>query len=194
MTLNVPKSISQIVGRCQLPARVQGSPCSDVGGCGKIAGMHLRLAKSLAVSLMRRHRLKGWKFQYSTTRSEVGATCHSNKTIYMSAPLVESNDLDLLLQGMLHEIAHALLPPDAKHGPRWKQKAREIGFTGSIALDDSHLKRIPRNYKVVLMCPKCKTKKIGYRGHPYIISLACGECARANPKTDPRKFRAVVAA
>jgi hypothetical protein len=43
-----------------------------------------------------------------------------------------------LRQTILHEIAHALLPPNAKHGSEWITKARELGCA------HQHLRRYRR--------------------------------------------------
>ena len=44
--------------------------------------------------------------------------------------MVGAAEEDVVRQTMLHEIAHALVGYEAAHGPVWKRKAAEIGYTG----------------------------------------------------------------
>lgn len=53
---------------------------------------------------------------------KIGVRYRKNMTSVASRQQVE--------QVMLHEIAHALLPPSVKHGFQWKVLAKKIGYIG----------------------------------------------------------------
>lgn len=94
--------------------------------------MHLGDAERLAKQLMHYHGLidQGWSFGFDGAKARLGVTKFSKKLISLSKYMTMYATPEFVEQIMLHEIAHALLPPDAKHGSLWKNKARSIGYTG----------------------------------------------------------------
>lgn len=148
-------------------------------------------AVRLAKEEMAKHGLtaSGWTFRLNTNRSRLGvckfAKTRKYRNIGMAFPITERIDIKRIeisvycvatgyatfMDTLLHEIAHALAGPAAKHGPVWKAKAREIGCTamrcGSMDA--------PARY--IGTCPKCKivikanrnTRGMARKYHP-----ACG--------------------
>lgn len=90
--------------------------------------MQLKEIERLAGSLMEAHiEEPGWKFTWDNAKSRGGATRHSRKQISMSRHLVPLWTDEQVIDTLLHEIAHAMLPPSAGHGPEWRRTARSIG-------------------------------------------------------------------
>ena len=91
--------------------------------------MDLSEAKELAVSLMCKHALvsKGWSFQFDESVRRFGLCSYRTKTISLSRTLVELNPIEQVRDTILHEIAHALAGPTAKHGRVWQLMAQSIG-------------------------------------------------------------------
>jgi predicted SprT family Zn-dependent metalloprotease len=83
----------------------------------------------LAAKLLRAHQLHDWKFIYNRRKRAMGFCCYTDRTIELSIYFVESNDLDAIVDTLLHEIAHALVGPEHGHNAVWKAKCREIGAT-----------------------------------------------------------------
>ena len=86
-------------------------------------------AKELAVSLMCKHALvsKGWSFQFDESVRRFGLCSYRTKTISLSRTLVELNPIEQVRDTILHEVAHALAGPTAKHGRVWQLMAQSIG-------------------------------------------------------------------
>lgn len=91
--------------------------------------MDLRRAIMMAVDCMNHHRLYnyGWQFKLDNAKRRMGVCRRHTRTIGISKPNVLVNSEDVVLDTILHEIAHALLPPGCNHGPVWQAMAREVG-------------------------------------------------------------------
>lgn len=100
--------------------------------------MEQHAARKLALDLMSRHGLteNGWRFGFDRAKSRLGQCQYTRRTITISAYMVSAATVEQVEQTMLHEIAHALLPPYDEygkkigHGRRWKTLAAQIGYTG----------------------------------------------------------------
>jgi predicted SprT family Zn-dependent metalloprotease len=111
--------------------------------------MELPDAERLALSLMKQYRLldMGWTFGFDQAVSRLGATWYGKKKITISTMMVKKAKDELIRQTILHEIAHALLPPGVGHGKKWKELATAIGYTGERVstenwLPDEEVKKI----------------------------------------------------
>ena len=112
--------------------------------------MNLYLARDLAKQLMREHGLgDDWRFSFDHARRRFGS-CRlprdprsGPKMITLSRPLTLLNDETQVRDTILHEIAHAL-SPGAGHGPRWRQKCREIGANPRRTYGDDEVISPPR--------------------------------------------------
>lgn len=89
--------------------------------------MNLYEAELLAKSLMRKHGLTFWFFEYKDMVKTFGLCSGRNNTIYLSRQLVRLNDVAEVTDVILHEIAHALVGNSHGHDRVWKAKCREIG-------------------------------------------------------------------
>lgn len=91
--------------------------------------MDITAANILAHQLLSEHGLldKGWRFEFDRARTRFGVCRFNDRVIGLSAPLVQHNSADEVRDTVLHEIAHAMVGPDAGHDWRWKAACRRIG-------------------------------------------------------------------
>jgi predicted SprT family Zn-dependent metalloprotease len=90
-------------------------------------------AENIVHELIRQHKLDGWTFGWMRRRDpfrRAGQCDWGKKRISLQPVYVELNDARLVMNTILHEIAHALTPRHG-HNKYWKAKAREIGCTGA---------------------------------------------------------------
>ena len=92
-------------------------------------------AEKLARSLMAQH-LTGWTFKWDRAVMRLGQCVYRTKTISLSLPLTEASDEAVVRNTILHEIAHALAGPTAKHGPDWKRIAVRLGANPKSATSE----------------------------------------------------------
>lgn len=74
-----------------------------------------------------------YEFRWMHRRSKfsrAGQHHRSHKRIELQPTFVELNSKHLVEQTILHELAHALLPPNCGHNDLWKRKAIELGHSG----------------------------------------------------------------
>jgi len=108
-------------------------------------------AEALARGLMTKHGLssRGWSFKFDNAKNRLGLCNFSTTTISVSRYMAGAANEEELTQIMLHEIAHALLADVRNnrggrvgHGPLWKAKAKEIGYTGQrLSVNPYHTAR-----------------------------------------------------
>lgn len=81
-------------------------------------------AEALAARLFMDFELDGWSFHWTNAKATFGQcrrdTHGTVREIRLSKPLTLLNDVDAVEDTLRHEIAHALAPIDAGHGPAWR--------------------------------------------------------------------------
>lgn len=94
--------------------------------------MDLIDARVMAIAGMKKWGLleKGWAFEFDRATSRLGLTNFTQRKITISKYFTGAATAEQFEQTLLHEIAHAMLPPHSKHGPLWKSTARNIGYKG----------------------------------------------------------------
>lgn len=133
--------------------------------------MTLKEAQELAIGLMRLHRVPSdWSFTFDRSKVRFGKCNYRKKQISLSKYLVDLNDEEEVRDTILHEIAHALAPRGAGHGPVWKSLALSIGCNGQRCFGQEIARPAP---KYQGCCPSCE--RVIYRHRRAII--ACGHCA-----------------
>jgi predicted SprT family Zn-dependent metalloprotease len=139
--------------------------------------MELEQAQKLAEHLMKLHKLPStWSFAFDRSKVRFGKCNYGKREISLSRHLVQLNDEKEVRETILHEIAHALAPRGAGHGPAWKSVARSIGCSGQRCYGQEVRRPKPRHKAT---CPSCK--RVIYRHRR--TRIACGECAPVfNPK------------
>lgn len=101
--------------------------------------MKLSDAHELCNDLLHEHGLsqRGWTFFFDRSKKRFGQCVRSKLSITLSAYLVQLNDERKVRETMLHEIAHALAPAGAHHGPAWKHQCRLLGIAPNRCYDSS---------------------------------------------------------
>ncbi|HIZ34771.1 MAG TPA: SprT-like domain-containing protein [Candidatus Ruania gallistercoris] len=92
--------------------------------------MDLTGARELARGLLDEHGLHQWSLAFDSAKRRAGLCRYDTRTISLSRHLTALYSADEVRETVLHEIAHALAGPKARHGPAWRQVAWEIGATG----------------------------------------------------------------
>lgn len=133
--------------------------------------MKLGDARRLALRLMRAHKVPmDWTFQFDWSKVRFGKCNFARSEISLSRHLVELNDETEVRETILHEIAHALAPRGAGHGPRWRAIAKSIGCQAKRCYGEEVVRPSPK-YKG--MCPTCR--RVIYRHRRTVV--ACGRCS-----------------
>lgn len=89
--------------------------------------MELKAAGEIAVGLMERHGLTGWRLAFDNAKTRAGVCRFARKEIGLSRALVALYDVEQVTDIVLHEIAHALSGPKHGHDKVWRATARRIG-------------------------------------------------------------------
>lgn len=93
-------------------------------------------AAALAEDMLDRFGLaeRGWTFDFDNATKREGQCDYAKRRITYSGPILPHRSEEEFRQTMLHEIAHAMTP-GAGHGPIWRAKARQLGYTGKRTTD-----------------------------------------------------------
>lgn len=132
--------------------------------------MQLRAAYDLAVDLVQRHGLEGWRVDFDSAKRRAGVCRYKQRVIGLSAPLTRLHDEAEVRDTILHEIAHALVGADAGHGPLWQAKARSLGCSATRCVP-AEAPRVPGAWLGV--CPAGHTVERHKRPERVV---ACGQC------------------
>ncbi len=92
--------------------------------------MDLFQAENLAKSLMFKHDLSLWSFNWNNRKQSFGVCSHRKKTIFLSKILTPQLDVDAVTNTILHEIAHAMVGAGHGHDYVWQRQALAIGCDG----------------------------------------------------------------
>jgi predicted SprT family Zn-dependent metalloprotease len=84
-------------------------------------------SRELALHLLRDHGLRDWSFAFNRSKRQMGCCRYGPKVIELSRHFVERNDLDLVRDTLLHEIAHALVGLGHGHDAVWKAMCLRVG-------------------------------------------------------------------
>ena len=142
--------------------------------------MDLEELADLADGEMRKHGLHGWTFALADTRRRLGVCKYRTKRIEIAEFHARSNPPSVVLDTLLHEIAHAIAGPAAKHGPAWKAVAIRLGATPR-ACDDSHETVVtPGDWQAT--CPTCTKTFHRYRRPTSLSGYRC-RCEARSPMT-----------
>lgn len=122
--------------------------------------MRLSDATEYARMALDEHDLTDWSVTYDRAVRRFGQCRYNEQQISLSAPLVECNGEDAVLDVILHEVAHAIAGHEAGHGPRWKAVARRIGANPTRCYDNTTVVTVP--YAWAITCNRCG-KVLGLR-------------------------------
>lgn len=113
-----------------------------------------------------------WRVELTRHKTAAGLCRYKTRTIALSRPFVELNDVDEVTDTILHEIAHALAGVTAAHGPRWKRYAVRVGARPERCADVANVKFPEYRYKA--WCPTCNVQVGGrHRWSPALEGATC---------------------
>jgi predicted SprT family Zn-dependent metalloprotease len=144
--------------------------------------MDIIAAAEMAKELMAMHGLDDWEFRFDNGKRRFGRCSPGSKLITLSIHLTHLNDEKEVCNTILHEIAHALAPKCAHHGPSWRRIAKSIGCTGDRCCNDA----ITPPGKWVGSCSVCGYTLPNTRHRRSNIS-----CGRCEPRGYDPQFRIV---
>lgn len=132
--------------------------------------MDLRRAIMMATDCMEYHGLyrSGWQFKLDNAKRRMGVCYRQTRVISISKPYTLVNSEDVILDTILHEIAHALAPAGVHHGFQWKLIAAQVGATPK-ACGGQEVTRVASDWE----------------GHCH----DCGAIARRHRQPGPRMLR-----
>jgi hypothetical protein len=140
--------------------------------------MELNKAQELTEGLMKHHGLVGWKFRFDNAASRFGLCNYTTRTISQSCKLVALNDEHHVRMNAIHEIAHALAPVGAHHGPAWQRIARSLGHSGARCYDSQVVKTPPKKWRA-----SCSTCNSTFDSNKRNERSACRRCCRGRYNT-----------
>jgi len=118
-----------------------------------------------------------WTFGFDNAKRRAGLCDYTRRRISVSRYLSARYDDDTNHQTLLHEVAHAIAGADARHGPRWKRIARDLGYVGGT----THAGETATDLAPwVGVCPAGHT---AYRHRKAPRATSCAKCA---PRFDER--------
>ena len=91
--------------------------------------MDLKELEAIAEREFLKHGLKTWSFGLAKTKRRQGVCKFRDRRIEIAEYYARHNPPEKVLDTLLHEIAHALAGPKARHGPVWKAIAKKLGAT-----------------------------------------------------------------
>lgn len=141
-------------------------------------------AASKIRALMDQWGLDHWTFGWLRTKRTLGVCRFGPKQIGVNYEYVTLVEWDEIEQVALHEIAHALAGPMAKHGDIWRLTALRIGVKDPASRTEGV--PLPGRYKAV--CDSCGTVHYRYKRAKGMNRTACGKCCKtlAGGKYDAR--------
>lgn len=153
------------------------------------ADMNLVKVRDLARDIMDQHGLRHWTFEFDDAKRRAGICHYAARRISLSAPLMTVYSESEARDTVLHEVAHALVGPEAGHGRRWRETAEAIGGTGrqyvdpeAPTLDGPWIGVCPHGHRMTrfrrpgmpMSCRRCTRRRVfapahlvawTYRGH-----------------------------
>jgi hypothetical protein len=116
--------------------------------------MDLKELEALASREMTKHGLHGWAFGLSDTKRQLGVCKYRKKRIEIAEYSVLNSPQESDLDTLLHEIAHAIAGPAARHGPAWKAVAIRLGATPRACDNSEEAVVKPGDWQAT--CSACK--------------------------------------
>ena len=142
--------------------------------------MDLKELGDIASREMLKHGLLGWTFGLAKTKRRLGVCHYRTKRIEIAEYYAQNSPPGTVLDTLLHEIAHAIAGPAARHGPAWKAVAVRLGATPR-ACDNSHQAVVkPGDWQAT--CAACKKIFHRYKRPRSLTGYRC-RCVGRSPLT-----------
>ena len=134
--------------------------------------MEKAIAEDLIRRLMAQHGVADWFFKWNRNKHFLGLCKYDSRRIELSEVYVANNPMEHVRDTVLHEIAHALAGPDAKHGPLWKATAIRLGANPKSCAADAIM---PKG-RWQAQCKHCGREFSKYRKPKRVRSHYCRRC------------------
>lgn len=140
----------------------------------------------MMTDLMAEHGLAGWRFEFDNSVRRFGCCFHGRRTLTLSRKLTYLNDVSIVRNTMLHEIAHAMVGAGHGHDYTWKATARRIGCTGDRCYEEAAVATPEAAW--IGTCPGCGSQSKRHRLTEKAKRVACKKCCIkfANGRYDGR--------
>lgn len=142
---------------------------NESGGADGTDARRLEAIAAEAESLLERHGLAGWSFQFDDASVRAGCCNFPAKLISLSRLFALRAPDDEVRDTVLHEIAHALVGPEHGHDRVWLATARSIGCTGRRCHE---VEFTPPRY--IVSCPRCAWHHPSHTRRRRVICRTCG--------------------
>lgn len=142
--------------------------------------MDLKKLETIALQELRKNGLDGWTFGFSNAKRRLGACKYRQKRIEIAEFYARNSPDESVLDTLLHEIAHALAGPTAKHGPQWKAIAVRLGATPRSCETSGEVVVEPGDWRAT--CPSCEKTVHLYRAPRSLTGYRC-RCDARSPLT-----------
>lgn len=142
--------------------------------------MDLKQLEAIALQELRKNGLRGWSFGLSKTKRRLGACKYVQKRIEIAEYYARNSPEASVLDTLLHEIAHALAGPTARHGPKWKAVAIRLGATPRSCESSGQAVVEPGDWQAT--CPDCEKIIYLYRQPRSLNGYRC-RCEARSPLT-----------
>ena len=113
--------------------------------------MQMCEAKSLALEELEKWGLSHWKVRLNNRLTRALGRCvYSRNEIELQRRYVQENSVEIVLDTIRHEIAHALAGHNAGHGPEWKMWAIKVGAAPEVTVDSKKIS-LKRKYQLAFV-------------------------------------------
>jgi hypothetical protein len=140
--------------------------------------MDLKELEAIASREMTKHGLQDWTFGWAATKRRLGVCKHRTKRIEIAHYYALNNPPESVLDTLLHEIAHALAGPSARHGPAWKAVAARLGAVPRACDSSPQTVVVPGDWQSA--CPSCAKIHHFYKQPRNLAGYLCN-CAAHSP-------------
>ena len=138
--------------------------------------MDLRELETIAERELLKHGLHDWSFGWARTKRRQGACNYQSKRIEIAEYYATHNLPEKVLDTLLHEIAHALAGPKARHGPAWKAVAKKLGASPRTYDTCRETVVIPGDWQAT--CHACNKTHHKYKRPQSLTGYRCRCAAR----------------
>jgi predicted SprT family Zn-dependent metalloprotease len=140
--------------------------------------MDLKELEAIANDEIVKHGLHGWTFGLGNTKRQLGVCKYRTKRIEIAEYYARNSPWETVLDTLLHEIAHAIAGPAARHGRAWKAVASRLGATPRACDNSQDPVMKPGDWQTT--CPACKKTFHRYKRPRSLTGYRC-KCAARSP-------------
>ena len=142
--------------------------------------MDLQELEAIAERELQKHGLKHWSFGLAKTKRRQGVCKFHDRRIEIAEYYALHNSPEKVLDTLLHEIAHALAGPKARHGQAWKTIAKRLGATPQACDTCSDTIVMPGDWQAT--CVVCNKTYHKYKRPKLLNGYRC-RCVARKPLT-----------